>query len=141
MPLLCCFLLFSCAAPSCSLQALAIDPEHAASLLGMANLLADVRGDTMGSATYYERALVASNQDYNDADVPLKIGRRKMLDAYRCYAVFKHRVAGDFEESLQLLKSAMAIPTPRTDKLSKSECLGKWLLVVVVVVAVVSLLV
>ena len=84
----------------------------------------------MGSATYYERALVASNQDYNDADVPLKIGRRKMLDAYRCYAVFKHRVAGDFEESLQLLKSAMAIPTPRMDKLSKSECLGKWWVVV-----------
>ena len=103
------------------LRALAIDPEHAASLLRMANLLADVRGDTKGSSSYYERAMMAANQDYNDADIPLKIGRRRMLDTYRCYATFKHRVAGDFEGSLLLLRAAMAVPTPRTDRLSSAE--------------------
>jgi tetratricopeptide (TPR) repeat protein/Ca2+-binding EF-hand superfamily protein len=107
------------------LRALAINPEHAASLLGMANLLADVRGDTKGSSTYYERAMIASNQDYNDADIPLKIGRRRVLEAHRCYAIFKYRVAGDFEGSLQLLRAAMAIPTPRNDRLSSAEILAK----------------
>jgi tetratricopeptide (TPR) repeat protein len=76
------------------LRALAIDTEHSDALLRMANLLADVRGDTKGSITYYERSLNASNNDYNDADIPLKIARRRMLETYRCYATFRHRVLG-----------------------------------------------
>ena len=79
------------------LRALAIDTEHSDALLRMANLLADVRGDTKGSITYYERSLNASNNDYNDADIPLKIARRRMLETYRCYATFRHRVLGKFK--------------------------------------------
>ena len=103
------------------LRALAIDTEHADALLRMANLLADVRGDAKGSITYYERAMSAANQDYNDADVPIRIGRRRMLETYRCYATFRNRVLGDYRGSLALLKSAMAVPTPRSDRMSSSE--------------------
>jgi tetratricopeptide (TPR) repeat protein len=112
-------------AEECYLRSLAIDPEWSPSLLAMANLLADVRGDDKGASTYYERCLMSSNQDYHDADVPLKIGRRRILESYRCYATFKHRVSGDFEGSLELLRAAMAIPTPRADRLPPSEVLAK----------------
>ena len=57
-------------AEECYLRSLAIDPEHSSSLLALANLLADVRGDDKGATTYYERSLVSSHQDYHDGEIP-----------------------------------------------------------------------
>ena len=94
------------------LRALAIDPEHTHSLLGLANLLADVRGDSKGAEAYYFRAVSCASKDFNDADMPLKGARRNMLESLRCFAVFKHRIQGDYAGALSLLRQAVAVPAP-----------------------------
>ena len=94
------------------LRALAIDPEHTHSLIGLANLLADVRGDSKGAEIYYVRAVSAANKDFNDANMPLKGARRNMLECLRCFAVFKHRLQGDYVGALSLLRQAVEVPTP-----------------------------
>ena len=69
------------------LRALAADPEHAQSLTGLANLLSDVRGDHKSAISYFERAIVASKRDLDDADKPLTVARRQCEEGARNTAV------------------------------------------------------
>ena len=92
------------------LRALALDSEHSQSLLGLANLLSDIRGDANSAETYYVRALDAATRDFHDADVDIGRARNTLLESLRCFAIFKHRVTGNTVEALTLLRRALAIP-------------------------------